>query len=589
MSQPLSISTPPHSSTLSTRHFSTKSIRLLANDISNLDPHAVDSVLETLADLDQQIAADFTSVHDNLADARAQAADATLHLEKERLLTSHLRAQLQQLQLQTKPSTSSPSSPSFSASCSSSPIPVQSSTVPIIHPTPTISSFPTSCDCRPQTTIDGDNDNDHTHRPKHLFISEEHASHCARRKALATADAATLADLLLAREDACTNQAVLVARLKDDHVRLAATYDALRARYAALRAMDSGGGLEGCTQEENKLTKEEENGLAIIQMDENNGAIVSTDVPHVQDEAVASQIQNQTGQDGGAASRLRLLSLRASRASRAAGELAEAAALRLARARASRPGDANACSAPSTLLGTEVGEYTLDGLSRIPVGGDGRSSVCAQVPDEYEHDAPTLDTYCIPFPGEVARHDDPSGVQDHVTERSEDEENGNGQRPGSTTDHLLRIMAIQQEAHDQLRATVRELTTELERVDPSLLADAQATRERLSRTEHHLAECLKQGVEKDARIFDLQRELKKVLAEYEAVSIAHSYSNAELSKIRANYRERVKKQDRQQLQTGGGAAAARAQGDRGGHRGKQGKPVLDGVENLLHHRKMHFR
>lgn len=119
------------------------------------------------------------------------------------------------------------------------------------------------------------------------------------------------------------------------------------------------------------------------------------------------------------------------------------------------------------------------------------------------------------------------------------------------TDELMRTMALQQDAHAKLRATVQELTEELTRIDPNALADVARLRREAGETQVKmdiLDETVKQ---KDEEIQSLKRQLTKVVAEYDAVSVAHSYSNAELSKIRANDRRREKNKkllQQQQLQ-----------------------------------------
>lgn len=133
---------------------------------------------------------------------------------------------------------------------------------------------------------------------------------------------------------------------------------------------------------------------------------------------------------------------------------------------------------------------------------------------------------------------------------------------------LLKTIAIQQRAHEKLRTTVAELTKELERIDPRKVRETERLEENLRVTEQRLSETEVEMREKDTEIVELKKQLKKVLAEYEAVSVAHSYSNAELSKIRANGRGKGK-HDRQT-------------GDRLHAFGT-------GVENLLHSRKVHFR
>lgn len=105
---------------------------------------------------------------------------------------------------------------------------------------------------------------------------------------------------------------------------------------------------------------------------------------------------------------------------------------------------------------------------------------------------------------------------------------------------LLQTLALQQEAHERLRSTVLELTKELERIEPGSVQEIKKCKEDLEKAERDLNGANSMLKEKNSEIADLRRELKKVLAEYEAVSIAHSYSNAELSKIRATNRAKTK-------------------------------------------------
>lgn len=134
---------------------------------------------------------------------------------------------------------------------------------------------------------------------------------------------------------------------------------------------------------------------------------------------------------------------------------------------------------------------------------------------------------------------------------------------------LLRTLALQQDAHEKLRATVVELTHELERIDPRKMGATAKYSEQLDVVERRLHKAERVIVDRDTEIAKLKRQQKKVLAEYEAISVAHSYSTAELSKIRAN-KKKTKKGDRHERERGHGKLGA-------------------GVENLLHHRKIHFR
>lgn len=128
---------------------------------------------------------------------------------------------------------------------------------------------------------------------------------------------------------------------------------------------------------------------------------------------------------------------------------------------------------------------------------------------------------------------------------------------------LMQTLALQKEAHDRLRTTVLELTQELERIKPEKLEGMKKSQEQLEAAEIHLDKVKAELNQKNLEIEDLKKQLKKVIAEYEAVSIAHSYSNAELSKIRATNRAKT----------------------------KHDRHVKDGTENVHHHhhRKNYFR
>lgn len=143
----------------------------------------------------------------------------------------------------------------------------------------------------------------------------------------------------------------------------------------------------------------------------------------------------------------------------------------------------------------------------------------------------------------------------------------------AVTEELLRTMALQQQAHEKLRQTVLELTTELGRIDPqSMQTDLTKYKTQIRTCEHKLEQVTSKLKSKNNEILDLRRQLTKVIAEYEAISVAHSYSNAELSKIRATNREKTKLE----RQLSDARVYARA------------PTVLDG-NDTRNHRKLHFR
>lgn len=139
----------------------------------------------------------------------------------------------------------------------------------------------------------------------------------------------------------------------------------------------------------------------------------------------------------------------------------------------------------------------------------------------------------------------------------------------AAADELISTLAAQKVAHEKLRNTVVQLTAELEAVAHTKTTHTQHLSEQLSTAQAKLAE-------RDSQIADLKKQLNKVLAEYQAISVAHSYSNAELSRIRANNRAKTK--DRQL-------------NDRHDRHDRHDRPhgLINGAENRMHHRKIHFR
>lgn len=150
----------------------------------------------------------------------------------------------------------------------------------------------------------------------------------------------------------------------------------------------------------------------------------------------------------------------------------------------------------------------------------------------------------------------------------------------------MRMMAAQQDAHARLRATVHELTAELERIDPRSLADMTQLRSEIVKLEGEVKEMDRRTKKKDSQILDLRRQLTKVSAEYEAISVAHSYSNAELSRIRANSRGRHKLA--MGFNVGNGSQTA-AQEQRNYPHGHTVNTDAGQGESRHHHRKIHFR
>lgn len=142
------------------------------------------------------------------------------------------------------------------------------------------------------------------------------------------------------------------------------------------------------------------------------------------------------------------------------------------------------------------------------------------------------------------------------------QENERLERAGSK---LIARVEQQKDAHEKLRDTIAELMTQLQDGAKEREAQDELAHKKIAALQRELSITQTESTKKDVQTSYLQRQLNKVLAEYEAVSVAHSYSNAELSRLRITTRAN-KKGDRER---GGGISGA----------------VLGGVENLLHHRK----
>lgn len=142
-------------------------------------------------------------------------------------------------------------------------------------------------------------------------------------------------------------------------------------------------------------------------------------------------------------------------------------------------------------------------------------------------------------------------------------ENERLQKAGSD---LVVQVEQQKNAHQKLRDTIAELMTQLQDNAKEREAHDEESSKKMDTLKKQLTMAQSESAQKDLQATTLQRELNKVLAEYQAVSVAHSYSNAELSRLRVTTRAN-KKADREKA--GGGISGA----------------VLGGVENLLHHRR----
>lgn len=318
-----------------------------------------------------------------------------------------------------------------------------------------------------------------------------------------------LCDLLLAREDAFRNQQTLVSRLKNDNKQLKETYDHLWSRYQLIHSNKS-----SVTVSEEGLFDDKFQHLSI-------------------------RVQ-QAGQ------------IACDAASRVEQRLQETTQTvdKFRQSISVSPRFTTSSVDSIHTAGSTFSHGTVSSLSH-----NSRGHASNVVKDEYEADDMLSDS--------VDTFDMQRLSNSHSTE---------GEACVLAGEELLKTLKIQQEAHDKLRATVFELTKELERISPEKISEARQYRQRMEVAEKELGKLKSQFADKDKAVGDLQKQLNKVVAEYEAVSVMHSYSNAELSKIRANNREKAKLE--------------RQPSDR---QHALGNAVLDGVENLLHHRKLPFR
>lgn len=505
------------------RQFSTASIRVFADKIdAHLNPNAVDAVLNTLANLDQQIHDDFHALQRDLADAREendrvtkqfkhlQEQYHTLHQENQvknrhvDMLTRQLSDALANVQL---PSTHPPTLPVHSIT--QNPLPSASN--------PAGPHVLSACDCRPPSDD-----------ASPQFFTTDHAPDCALRRALLTGSTPhDLCDLLMAREDACRNQKILISRLKDDKKQLKVSYDHLWDRYQVLYETHHPKGDAASATINDQIDH-----LSVRVQKAGQAAVEVATIVEERLKLTARDVNNFRE------------SFTLSATSTVAPEV-----------RQIRSPDDSVCTVASQSQSTEI----VPDLDSVPTPPRYSRTLrdLRNIPDEYDAD-PSLseinfEQSVVPS-NSVHPKDDPEGF-------------------ALVTNELMQTMALQQDAHEKLRATVLELTAELNRIDPKLLNDANQCKQQLQTVEGKLDESTKKLKKRDAEILDLRRQLTKVIAEYEAISVAHSYSNAELSKIRATNREKTR-HDRQ------------AKEDYRAY--PRGHLVLEGVENR-HHRKIHFR
>lgn len=309
-------------------------------------------------------------------------------------------------------------------------------------------------------------------------LSPNHSPDCAAREAvLANMDPQSLYILLCAREQAYRSQQTLVDRLKADNQELKAAYDKLWARYQRL------------------YDKRSEEGKDVVEFNE----------------------------------RIEHLSFRVQQAGTDACNVASQVEQRL------------------QLTAQDVHEFrttwqrlsSFDGNSTSPSAFPRFSFADAEI--KSEESAEELDTRRIhvdtPRKGRRDEYDDDE-LSQHADWLSDVQREN--ERLDVAGTELLQTLALQQEAHERLRNTVLELTKELERIGSGSTQEVKKCREDLEKAERDLSDANLIVKTRNSEIADLKRELKKVLSEYEAVSIAHSYSNAELSKIRATNRAKTK-------------------------------------------------
>lgn len=483
------------------RQFSTASIRVFADNINtHLDSSAVDSVLNTLANIDRQIHDDFNTVRDDLQKARQENTALTHQVAEKHRRVKRLEKENATHVSSVETLTSQLVSLRAAAAAASAAASTANATIPQAgKPARNILSttlHPSKCNCRPSGSD----------RPR--FFAADHAGTCALRKALLTDTSTTaMCDVLTAREDAYRNQQVLIDRLKEDNRQLNCTYSDLWSRYQQLYDARGTGAQPGERIEHLSARVQQAGQIA---------------------RAVVSNVEERLKMSAHDVSHFRTsLSAVASAASSSSSESASASEIR------------------SPTLSLRALPATPGPGSMVVQGSMG--SIRDAMTDEYDNDA-TVSDFDFRYREKV-----PS-------------------RKSGLSNELIRQMAVQQGAHEKLRTTVLELTAELGRIDPDLMANVAKYRQQAEDAEGKLLGVMKKVKSKNNEILDLRRQLTKVIAEYEAISVAHSYSNAELSKIRATTREKNK----HERQVNDGRLYGRAH------------TVMDNIDNR-HHRKLHFR
>ncbi|KAI0557909.1 hypothetical protein FGB62_195g013 [Gracilaria domingensis] len=164
-------------------------------------------------------------------------------------------------------------------------------------------------------------------------------------------------------------------------------------------------------------------------------------------------------------------------------------------------------------------------------------------------------------------------IIDEYEQDSDNETELNVTACATAADELIVTPAAQKVAYDRLKSTVMELTKHLEQGVEKRQQETDEVNKKLDDAENKLKTAQNDIKRKDCEVSDLKKQLTKVLAEYEAISVAHSYSNAELSRIRATNRKKTK--ERQLL-------------DRN-DRHDRPHALMNASENRNHLRKIHFR
>lgn len=344
------------------------------------------------------------------------------------------------------------------------------------------------------------------------------------RDALEEVDAGSLVVLLKAREEAYRSQGALVKRLKKDNRELRDNYDRLLAKYnraGSEKEVETESAHGSSNQEEvDEITAISEKHPNVRERSAQRAR--TPVVHHIRPDHIESYKENipdpsanNVNKNGKVARRNKLqhLSLRVKQAGRDANHIAEEVEKRL------QMTSEDVQEFQTAWRRFSSGVQGMEGLSsesRVSTPRKGSKAV----QDEFE------DTFEI-------------NVMEVVKRENE--------RLNLAGTELMKTLALQQTAHENLRATVLELTKELERIEPEGLKEMKSWKDQLDKAKKDIVAMEEKLERRDKTISALNREIKKVTAEYKAVSIAHSYSNAELSKIRARDKK-ISKLERQRIE-----------------------------------------